>query len=109
MFDSPWSTACAVETPIVGWQALRNLKVLLASASNNDQMVKEAHGLEGGLDATDAESKTISIGTVPSVHSDSSMDNNATGLAAKNDSATVRIISPVFGKPMRPRERRGRQ
>ena len=83
MFDSEWSTACAVETPIVGWQALRSLKVLLASASNNDQMVKEAHGV-GGHDATDAESKTISIGTVPSIDSDSSMDSNSIGLADAN-------------------------
>jgi hypothetical protein len=49
---------CLVETPIVGWQALRNLKVLFAIASNDDPMVKEAHGFEGGTDATDAEPKT---------------------------------------------------
>ena len=109
MFDSAWGTACAVETPIVGWQALRSLKVLLASASNNDQMVKEAHGLEGGHDATDAESKTISIGTVRSIDSDSSMDSSAIGLAAKNDSAAVTIVSPVSGKPTRPSQEGGRQ
>lgn len=73
MFDSPWSRVCAVERPIVGWQALRNLKLLLASASNNDPVAKEAEGFEGGPDATDAESKTTSIGIVPSIHSDSAM------------------------------------
>jgi hypothetical protein len=109
MFDPAWSAVCILEKPIVGWQALRNLKVLLASASNNDQMVKEAHGFEGGPDATDAEPKTVSIGIVPSIHSDSSMDSDAFGLAAKHDSAAVTIISPALGKPTCRGEKRGRQ
>ena len=66
MFDSAWSAVCAVEKPMVGWQALRNLRVLLASAPSNDQMAKETHGFAGGPDATDAELKTVSIRTVPS-------------------------------------------
>ena len=45
MFDSAWSAVRALEKPMVGWQALRNLKVLLASASSNDQMAKEAHAI----------------------------------------------------------------
>jgi len=105
MFDSAWSAVCAVEKPMVGWQALRNLKVLLAGASSNDQMAKQALGFEGGPDATDAEPKTVSIGTVPSIRSDSSMDSDAIGLAAKHDSAAVTIISPVLGKPTRPGEK----
>jgi len=109
MFDSAWSTVYAVERPIVGWQALQNLKVLLVSASNNGQIVKEAHGFEGGPDATDAESKTISIGTVPSIHSDSSMDSNTIRLAENNDSAAVTIVSSLSRRPTSPRERRGRQ
>jgi hypothetical protein len=109
MFDSTWSTASAVETPIVGWQALRNLKVLLASASNDDPMAKEAHGFEGGRDATDAESKTISIGTVPSIHPGSALENNAIGLETKNDPVAVTIVSPVLGKPTCPPEQGGRQ
>ena len=109
MFDSTWSAARAVETPIVGWQALRNLKVLMARASNDDPIAKEAHGFEGGPDATDTESKTISTGTVPSIHSGSAMENNAIGLEAKNDPVAVTIVSPVLGKPTPPPEQGGRQ
>jgi hypothetical protein len=109
MFDSGVEHGVRSGKAIVGWQALRNLKVLLASASNNDQMVKEAHGLEGGPDATDAEPKRVSIGTVPPIHSDSSMDSDAIGLAAKHNSAAVTIVSPVLRKPTRSREKRGRQ
>jgi hypothetical protein len=70
MFDSACSTVCPVNVPAVGYEALRSLKVLLATASNHDPIVKEAQGFEGGTDANDTESKTISIRTVPSINSD---------------------------------------
>ena len=108
MFDSTWETVCRVDTPIVGCGALRSLKLLLAAASNHDPTVKEARGFEGGPDATDAESKTISIGAVPSINSDSPVGNYAIGVEAKDDPVTVTIVPPVLGKPTRPPEHGGR-
>jgi hypothetical protein len=93
MFDSGWRRVCPVDTPVVGWQALRNLKLLLA-ASNHDPIVKDAEGLKGGADATDTESKTISIGAVPSNSSDSPVGNDVIGGKAKDDPVTVTIVPP---------------
>jgi hypothetical protein len=109
MFDLAWSTVRLVETPVVGWQALRNLKLLFANASNNDSVAKEAEGFEGGPDATDTESKTTSIGTVPSIHSDSAMESNAIGLATKDDPVAITIDPSVLGKPTRPPGEGGRR
>ena len=108
MFDSAWSTVYPVDAPTVGWEALRSLKVLLASASNHDPVVKEAQGFEGGADATDTESKTISIGIVPAINADPAMGSNAIGGEAKDDPVTVTIVPPALGKPTRPPEQGGR-
>jgi hypothetical protein len=96
MFDSAWSTVCLIDSPIVGWEALRSLKLVLAAASSHDPVVKEAQGFEGGTDATDTESKTISIGTVPSINSDSPVGNNAIGVEAKGRSTNYCCIMPDF-------------
>jgi len=103
MFDSLWSTECLVEAPIVEWQALRSLKLLLA-ASNHDPMVKEAEGFKGGADATDTDFKTISIGAVPSNDSDSPVGNDAIGGEAKDDPVTVTIVSSALGESTQPSE-----
>jgi len=92
MFDSAWSAVGSVDAPIVGWQARRSLKLLLAAASNDDPVMNEAQGFEGGTDATDTESKAISIGTIPSINSDPPVDSNAIGVEAKNDPVTVTIV-----------------
>jgi len=104
MFDSAWSTVCLVEAPIVVCDALRNLKVLLASGSNHDPMVKDAQSFEGGTDATDTESTAISIGTVLSIHSDPPVDSNAIRGEAENDPVTVPIVPPALGESTRPSE-----
>jgi hypothetical protein len=103
MFDSLWRRVCSVDTPVVGWQALRNLKLLLA-ASNHDPIVKDAEGLKGGADATDTESKTISIGAVSSDNSDSPVGNDAIGGKAKDDPVTVTIVPSALGESMQPPE-----
>src|SRR5215470_2910491 len=79
MFGSVCSTMCVVDTPTVVCEALRKLKVLLAGASTHDPTLKEAQCFEGGVDATDTESKTITVGIVPSVNSDPSLGSNAIG------------------------------
>ena len=79
-------------------------KLLLAAASNHDPTVKEAEAFEGGADATNPESKTISIGTVPSHHSDCPLGDDAIGGEAKDDPATVPNVPSVFGESRRPGE-----
>jgi len=109
MFDSVWSTVSLVDSPIVGWEALRSLKLLLAAASNDDPLVKEAQSFEGGTDATDTESKTTPIGAVPSTNSDSPVGNNAIGDEAKDDPVIVTIVPPALGESTRPPEEGGRR
>jgi hypothetical protein len=87
-----------------GNPALRNLKVLLASASNHDPMVKEAQRFEGGTDATDTESTAISIGTVLSIHSDSPVGSNAIRGETEDDPVTSPIVPPALGESTRPPE-----
>jgi hypothetical protein len=108
MFDSACSTLHEVDAPLVGCQALRNLKVLLAGASSHDPIVSEAQRFEGGADATDTESKTISIGIIPSITSDSPLDRTAIGGEAKDDPVTVTIVSSALGETTRPPEQGGR-
>jgi hypothetical protein len=108
MFDSACGTVCPVDAPAVGYEALRSLKVLLTTASNHDPIVKEAQGFEGGTDANDTESKTISIRTVPSINSDPPMGSNTIGVEAKGDPVTVTIVPPALGESTRPPEQGGR-
>jgi hypothetical protein len=109
MFDSACSTMCLVDTPSVACEALWRLKVLLAGASNHDPTVKEAQRFEGGVDATDTESKTTAVGIVPSVNSDPSVDNSPIGGEAKDHPVTVTIVAPTLGEPTRHRETGGRR
>jgi hypothetical protein len=109
MFDSACSTMCLVDPPAVVCEALRKLKVLLATASNHDPTVKEAQRIEGGVDATDTKSKTIAVGIVSSVNSDSSVDGSSIGGEAKDHPVTVTIVAPTLGEPTRPREQGGRR
>jgi len=104
MFDPACSTLQEVDTPLVECRALRNLKVLLAGASSHDPIVMEAQRFEGGADATETESKTISIGIIPSVTSDPRMGGTASGDEAKDDQVTFTIASPALGEPTRPPE-----
>jgi hypothetical protein len=109
MFGSACSTMCLVDTPIVVCEALWKLKELLAGASNHDPTVKEAQRFEGGVDATDTESKTIAVGIVPSINSDPSVDSSPIGGEAKDHPVTVTIVAPTLGEPTRPREQGGRR
>ena len=104
MFDSAWSTVCVVDAPVVTCQALRNLKLLLAAASNPDPMVKDAQGFKGGADATDTEFETISIEAVPSNNSDSPVGNDAIRGEAKDDPVTVTIVPSALGESTQPAE-----
>jgi DNA invertase Pin-like site-specific DNA recombinase len=106
MFDSACGTVCPVDAPAVGYEALRSLKVQLATASNHDPIVKEAQGFEGGTDANDTESKTNSIRTVPSINSDPPVGSNTIGVEAKGDPVTVTIVPPALGESTRPPELR---
>jgi hypothetical protein len=108
MFDSACSTMRLVEVPVVGCEGLRSLKALLAGASNHDLTVKEAQRFEGGVDATDTESKTTAIGVVPSDNSDSSMGSSPIGGEAQDHPVTITTVAPAFGEPTRPREQGGR-
>lgn len=107
MFGSVCSTMCVVDRPTVVCEALRKLKVLLAGASNDDPIVKEAQRFEGGVDAGDTESKTTTVGIVPSVNSDSSLDSNPIGGEAKDHPVTVTIVTPTVAEPTRPRKQGG--
>ena len=109
MFGSVCSTMCVVDTPTVACEALRKLKVLLAGASTHDPTLKEAQCFEGGVDATDTESKTITVGIVPSINSDPSLGSNAIGGETKDDPVTVTIVRPTLAERTRPREQRGRR
>jgi hypothetical protein len=104
----PAGRVCPVDAPAVGYEALRSLKVLLATASNHDRVVREAQGFEGGTDANDTESKTISIRTVPSINSDPPVGSNTIGVEAKGDPVTVTIVPPALGESTRPPEQGGR-
>ena len=109
MFDSSCRTMCPVDAPVVSCQALRSLKELLAGASRHDPMVKEAQRFEGGADATDTESKTISIGIIPSINTDSGVGSNAPGGKAKDDPAAITIVTPALGKPTQSSKQGGRR
>ena len=81
-----------VDKPLVTCEAVSRLKVLLAGASNDDPIVKEAQRFEGGVDASETKFKTTTIGIVPSVHSDPSLDSNPVGGEAKNHPVVSRLL-----------------
>jgi hypothetical protein len=76
MFDAGCNMMLLVDKPLVTWEAVPKLKVLLAGASNDDPMVTEAQRFEGGVDASETKFKTTTVGIVPSVNSDPSLDSN---------------------------------
>ena len=98
-----------VDKPLVTCEAVSKLKVLLAGASNDDPIVKEAQRFEGGVDASETKFKTTTVGIVPSVNSDPSLDSNPVGGEAKNHPVTVAIDATTLDEPMQPREQRGRR
>jgi len=98
---------CLVDTPIVVCEALWRLKVLLAGASNHDPTVKEAQRFEGGVDASETKFKTTTVGIVPSVNSDPSLDSNPVGGEAKNHPVAVTIVTPTVAEPTRPPKQGG--
>jgi len=95
MFESSCSTIGAVATPIVSSDALRDLQVLLANASGYDPILKEARCFEGGADAKETGSKTVSTWAVSAGNTDAHVEGNATGGAAEDDRADVAIASPT--------------
>ena len=107
MFDAGCNRMLLVDKPLVTCEAVSKLKVLLAGASNDDPIVKEAQRFEGGVDATDTKSKTIAIGIVPSVNSDPSVDSSPIGGEAKDHPVTVTTVAPALGKPTRPPKQGG--
>ena len=98
-----------VDKPLVTCEALSRLKVLLAGASNDDPTVKEAQRFEGGVDASDTESKTTTVGIVPSVNSDPSLDSNPIGGETKDHPVTVTIVTATLAEPTRPPKQGGRR
>jgi hypothetical protein len=109
MFDAGCNTMFLEDKPLVTCGALSRLKVLLARASNDDPTVTEAQRFEGGVDASDTESKTTTVGIVPSVHSDPSLDSNPIGGEAKNHPVTGTIVTPTMAEPTRPPKQGGRR
>ena len=67
MFDAGCNRMLLVDKPVVTCEAVSKLKVLLAGASNDDPIVKEAQRFEGGVDASETKFKTTTVGIVPSV------------------------------------------
>ena len=61
IFDAGCNTMFLVDKPLVTCEAVSRLKLLLAGASSDDPMVKEAQRFEGGVDANDTESKTTTV------------------------------------------------
>jgi hypothetical protein len=100
MFGSVCSTLGVVATPTVACEALRKLKVLLAGASTHDPTLKDAQRFEGGVDATDTESKTIAVGIVPTVNSHPSVDSSSSGGKATDHPVTVTIVATTSFKPV---------
>ena len=96
-----------VDRPLVTCEAL--LKVLLAGASNDDAIVKEAQRFEGGVDASDTESKTTTVGIVPSVNSDPLLGSNPVGGETKDHPFTVTLVTPTVAEPTRPPKQGGRR
>ena len=109
MFDVGCSRMFLVDKARVPWEALSRLKVLLAGASNDDPTVKEAQRFEGGVDATDTESETTTVGIVPSVNSDPLLDSNPVGGEAKDHPVTGTIVTPTLAEPTRPPKQGGRR
>jgi len=58
MFDAGCNRMLLVDKPLVTCEAVSKLKVLLAGASNDDPIVKEAQRFEGGVDASETKFKT---------------------------------------------------
>jgi hypothetical protein len=109
MFDAGCNRMLLVDKPLVTCEALSRLKVLLAGASNDDPTVKEAQRFEGGVDASDTESKTTTVGIVPSVNSDPSLDSNPIGGETKDHPVPVTIVTATLAEPTRPPKQGGRR
>ena len=109
MFDAGCNRMLLVDKPVVTCKALSELKVLLAGASNDDPVVKEAQRFEGGVDASETKFKTTTVGIVPSVNSDPSLDRNPVGGEAKNHPVAVTIVTPTVAEPPRPPKPGGRR
>jgi hypothetical protein len=98
MLEAACSTIAVVETPVVSCDALRNLQVLLATASSHDRILKEAQCFEGGADAKNTGFKTVSTEAVSASNADAGIEDNASGGAAEDERPTVAIASPTLGK-----------
>jgi hypothetical protein len=109
MFDAGCNRMLLVDKLRVTCEAMSKLKVLLAGASNDDPIVKEAQRFEGGVDASETKFKTTTVGIVPSVNSDPSLDSNPVGGEAKNHPVAVTIVKPTVAEPTRPAKQGGRR
>jgi hypothetical protein len=92
MFDAGCNRMLLVDKPRVTCEAMSKLKVLLAGASNDDPIVKEAQRFEGGVDASETKFKTTTVGIVSSVNSDPSLDSNPSEVKRK----TIRLLARLL-------------
>ena len=92
MFDAGCNRMLLVDKPLVICEAMSKLKVLLAGASNDDPIVKEAQRFEGGVDASETKFKTTTVGIVPSVNSDPLLDSNPVGGEAKDHPVLSQLL-----------------
>jgi len=95
MFDSLWEQIRLrdlSDTPAVGCEALKNLKLLLATASSGGHPLQEAQRLEGGADAKTAKSTTISAGIVSTANPDTDLAH----MAPEVKEQTMRLLSRLL-------------
>jgi len=99
MFDSSWEQIRLRDlndTPAVGCEALKNLKLLLATSSSGGHLLREAQRLEGGADAKTAKSTTISAGVVSTANPDTDLAHHGSGSEGANDASAVSLASPLL-------------
>jgi hypothetical protein len=99
MFDSSWEQIRLrdlSDTPAVGCEALKNLKLLLATASSGGHLLKETQRSDGGADAKTAKSTTISAGIVSTANPDADLAHHGSGGEGANDASAVSPASPLL-------------
>ena len=101
MLQETCSTTGIVETPVVTYSALRDLKALLGGASSHDPGLTDAQCFEGGADATRTGSQALSTRTVSATHTDTAICNDAAGVKAEDNRAHVASAPPTLGTAMR--------
>jgi hypothetical protein len=93
MFDSPWKQMHLGERPAVDCGVLRNLKLLLAEASDRDRIVKEAQRLEGGADAKTTKPKTVSAGIISNPNQDADLASDGPRSERQNDAVASTVAA----------------